>query len=296
MISAIKNRLWFLSALLAGLSTALAQAPSGNVSFAFDRSTFPLWDFSGAYQFNQEVAGLSGPQPLAFSLSITHELDGALHGSGTTMVTVGQNVLAATYVLEGAVRLSGNATRVAFTVTLSGDGLDIIAGKPRLYGLSLAYNLVVNPDLLAWVPPEHGAPVSGRLSIAGLGSAKVIPGEAFAVTLPPGVDGSWAVILAITALGQLGGTAAIVIDSSAEPDRAAYLPGTLTLNASLAGAYRPSLGTRVQVTGLPGSSPAALQLTLNDQVQLVRMTGRVLGQTVNWLPAVGVVEASSSVR
>jgi hypothetical protein len=288
MITAIKNRLLFLPALLLSLPLALAQAPSGPVSFTFDAATFPVWDFTGAYQFDQEMVETGGALlPLSFQVFITHGLSGRLSGAGTTIVTmtVGQgqdvvtNYLAANYVLEGTVSGGGAATRATFAVTMAGGGLDVIAGARRSYHISLTYNLGVDPELLAWVVGPHA--VRGVVGISGLGSASV-SGGGFTVPLPPGVTGKWGVYMDILLLGRLGGAAMIVINSSAPPDQAAYLPDTRTLNAGLVGAYKPARGSQVQITGRPGSTPATLQLTLDGQTQLVRIAGKVLGQTVSY--------------
>jgi hypothetical protein len=284
----MKSRLLFLPALLLSLPLAFAQAPSGSVSFTFDRATFPVWDFTGAYQFNQQIVGNGILLPLSLQVFITHSLAGRLSGTGATMATIGQDLVAANYALNGAVSLGGNATRVTFTVTLAGSGLNLIAGQRRAYHVSLAYNLVVDPDTNnppAWIAPERGAPVRGTVSVSGLGSAAVAPaGTDFAVALPPGVNGAWSVDMNILPLNRLGGTATIVVAGSAAPDRPAYQPASLTLGANLAGAYKPALAlSQVQLTGLPGSSPATLQMNfVNGYAYPARMTGKILGQTVNY--------------
>jgi hypothetical protein len=286
----MKNRLLFLPALLLSFPLALAQAPSGSISFTFDRSTFPVWDFTGAYEFtNQQVAGVGGTLlPLSFAASMTQDLAGRLSGSGTTMVTLGQDVVAANYVLEGTVSSSGNATRATFTVSLAGDGLDIIAGEPRSYNISLAYNVKVDPDTLVWVASGRGAAVRGSLEIAGVGGGRVIQGDDVTIAaLPPGVDGGWSVNMDILALSRLAGTATIVIDSAAPPDQAVFLPVSLILNANLVGEYKPSVGSsRIDLTGMADSQPATLQLTLvknlvTGEMQLGRIAGRILGQPVS---------------
>ncbi len=286
----MKNRLLSLPALLLSLPLAFAQAPSGPVSFTFDRTTFPVWDFTGAYQFNQQMVGVGALVPLSFPVSITHDLAGRLRGSGATVVTLGQGqevvFLAANYVLNGTVSGGGNATRATFTVTLNGDGLDFIGGERRSFNMSLNYSLRVDPEPAnapAWIPLDRGAPVRGSVRISGLGAASVIPGDGFAVPLPPGVDGAWSVNMNIFPLTRLAGTATIVIGSSAAPDRPAYQPGTRTLSAGLAGAFKPTLAlSQVLLTGFPGSSPATLQLTfLNGQARPGRMVGKLLGQTVS---------------
>jgi hypothetical protein len=304
MISPIKNRLLFLPALLLSLPLALAQAPSGLVWFPFGPTAspvwdftgaylygqeqytaaaytaFPVWDFTGAYQFTDQMVEADGALlALSFQVFITHDLAGRLSGSGTTMVTIGQDVVAGNYVLKGAVSGGGSATRATFTVTLAGDGLDVIAGEPRSYHISLTYNLRVDPDLLAWVVEPNA--VRGSVHISGLGSASVT-GGGFTVPLPHNVDGRWSVYMDIVPLNRLEGSAMIVIDSSAPLDQAAYLPDTLTLNAGLAGTYKPTQGSQVRLTGLPGSRPATLHLTLNGQAQLVKIAGKILGQTVSY--------------
>jgi hypothetical protein len=88
----------------------------------------------------------------------------------------------------------------------------------------------------------------------------------------------------ILPLNRLGGTATIVIDGSAAPDRPAYQPPTLTLNANLAGSFKPALAlSQVQLTSLPDSRPATLQLTFfNGYAYPARIVGKVLGQTVSY--------------
>ncbi len=287
MISAMKNRLLFLPALLLSLPLALAQAPSGPVSFAFDRNTFPLWNFTGAYQFSQQMVGIGSVAPLSFQVFITHDLTGRLSGSGTTIVTFGDEAAAANYSLNGAVSLSGNATRATFTVALAGSGLNIIAGQPHSFSVSLTYNLRVDPDPAsspAWIAPARGTPVRGSVRVSGLGDATVIPGDGFTVALPPGVDGAWSVNMDILPLNRLGGTATIVVDSSAAPDRAAYEPGTLTLDANIVGTFKPTLAlSKVLLSGLPDSRPVSLELVFaNGDIQPGRIAGRILGQTVSY--------------
>jgi len=283
MISAMKNRLLFVPVLLLSFPLALAQAPSGPISFAFDRTTFPVWDFTGAYQFDQQVVGVGAISDLSFAVYLTHDLAGRLRGTGTTMLSLGQDVVAANFVLNGSVSLGGNATRAIFTVSLSGD--DLIAGQYRKFSIHLTYNLRVDPNPAnpaAWIPLVRGSPVGGSVRVSGLGGAKVIPGANFAVALPPGVDGAWSVDMSILPLSKLGGTATIVIDSSAAPDRSIIETGTRTLSANLLGAYKPSQTfSQVLLTGLFGSRPATLQLSFyNGASAPARVLGKLLGQTV----------------
>ncbi len=285
MMRTIQNRLFFVPALLLSLPLALAQAPSGEISFTFDRTTVPVWDFTGAYQFDQQMVGLGSVSPLSFQVFITHDLAGRLRGLGTTIVTIGQDVVSANYVVIGSVSLGGNATRAIFKISLVGDGLDLIAGQPRGFRVSLLYDLVVDPNPAntpAWIPRAGNPGVRGTVSVSGVGAATVIPGNGFAVALPPGVNGKWSLDMDILALNRLGGSATIVIDSAAPPDRPLTQPGTRTLNANLVGTFNARLASsQVVLAGIFDTRPASLQLSFfNGATAPSRMSGRLLGQTI----------------
>jgi hypothetical protein len=281
----MKNRLLVLASLALSLGLGYAQeAPTGSIIYNFTAANFPIWNFSGPYGFSQQMAGVGGPVPLGYSLTINHTLEGQLTGAGATIVTLGQDVAAAQYVVKGTVSQGGDATRVAFTVSLTGSGLDYIGGQRHSFHISLSYSLMVDPASLTLVPIGNGPGVRGSVQIAGLGNATVIPGEGFAVALPPGVDGAWGVSLDVVGLDQLGGTATIAMDSAAPGYRPIYLPATLSLTANLTGSFRAPLNlSAIRLTGLPGSTPATLDLNIvNGQPQFLLVKGSILGQTVSF--------------
>ncbi len=281
----MKNRLLAFAILALSLPLAHGQeAPTGTITYNFSAAAFPIWNFSGPYGFSQQMVGLGGPVGLSYGLSINHSLEGQLSGSGTTIVTIGEDVAAAQYVVSGSVSRGGNTTHAVFTVSLAGSGLDYIGGQRRNFHISLSYNLMVDPDTLTWIAYGNVPAVQGTVSIAGLGSAKVLAGEDFAVALPPGVDGAWSVSMDIVALSRLGGTATISIDSAAPPGQPIYLPTTLVLGANISGNFRPvSELSQLRLSALPGSTPASLDMIIvSGNPQFLAVTGKILGQSVRF--------------
>lgn len=283
MMSAIKCRLLFLPILFGSLSFGFAQ-PSGAVTFSFDRSSFPVWDFSGAYQLDQQVVGAGGALlDLSYGVEIVQDLSGRLTGSGVTLVAIGTDFVAANYSLRGNVSLGGNDTRAVFSVRLAGQ--DVIAGQTRSFNIQLSYNLVVDPNPAnppAWIPPLHGSPVRGSLRIQGFGSATVVSGDGFSIPLPTGVDGGWTLTMEILALNRLGGVAAVAIDRVAGPGQAAGYPTTRNLSFNLTGSYHLNSGlSQLHLLALPGSQGNSLQVYLYDGAAVPsRLIGKLLGQIV----------------
>src|SRR3989442_11193473 len=109
MITRIKNLISLGAILCAPVLSALAQAPSGSVTFNFDRSTIPVWDFSGTYQFDQQIrTGDQARVGLSYSITITQNVRGILSSSGTILVGIGNDVVAAAYVATGRITGGGN--------------------------------------------------------------------------------------------------------------------------------------------------------------------------------------------
>jgi hypothetical protein len=141
----MKNAICCAATIVASIVSGLAQAPSGGVNFFFDRSTVPLWDFGGAYQFDQEIIGVDQtPLPLSYSLVITQSVTGTLYGKGTILVGVGNDAPAANYSVSGRTTGGGNTTKAKFTVRLSGQ--DFVAGVNTKFGITLNY--VMTPPTL----------------------------------------------------------------------------------------------------------------------------------------------------
>ena len=287
MTSSLKTRLLLAPALFCAAPLLLAQAPTGTMGFSFGRDTYPIWDFSGPYTFSQEVGGVGGSSmPLTFGVSLQQDLSGHLHGSGSTMVTLGSDTVAVNFTATGTVSQGGNATKVTLTVHLSNVGLAPIADQYRSFSANLSYNLRVDPninDAPAWIAPLNGTPVHGSVSVSGLGSSAVVAGgdpSTYSVPLPPGIDGGWLCAMNLESIGKsFGGTGAVVVDSYAEADNPVGQATYRTMYANLVAHYNAGYNqTRVTLTPMSGNSPMSLELVFTtgaSQPSLV--TGRVLG-------------------
>src|ERR1051326_6103742 len=142
MIKTVKTALLSTLLFLTVIDFGLAQAPSGTVSFSFDRSTVPLWDLTGTFQFNQQIG--TGDQTrvkLNYSIPVTQNIRGILSGSGTILVGVGNDAVAADYIATGRIIGGGNHTKARLTVRLHGD--DVLAGIHTRFSIVLNYILTL---------------------------------------------------------------------------------------------------------------------------------------------------------
>ena len=289
-MSSLKTRLLMVPALFLSLPLVLAQAPSGPVDFYFDRTTYPVWDFSGPYTFSQKIVAAGGSTiDLIYAVNLTQSLSGSLKGEGTTMVTIGNEVLAATFKASGSVSLGGNSTQVRLNVSLSGAGLDAFGGQNRKFSAKLSYDLRVDPDpnnAPAWIAPASGVPVRGSISVAGLGGSTIIPAgdpSTYSIPLPPGIDGSWSCLMDVVSIGQhIGGTATIAVDSYAQADNPVGIPITRVMTTNIKAKYNASNNqAQVVLTGLPGSTPTSLQVYFTaGAAHPSKVSGKILGQTI----------------
>jgi hypothetical protein len=284
MTSLLNKRLLWVSALFLSLPLAFAQAPSGAVTFHFDRTTFPVWDFTGDYTLTQQFVGIGSVPVLSFPVHIAHDVNGRLRGEGSTQVTIGSDVVFANFSLKGNVSHGGNATRAVFSVHLSGRG--VIGGAEKPFHASIKYNLRVDPDPsnpAALIPPLSGTPVSGSIGVSGLGSAKVVPGDDFAVALPAGTDGAWMVDMDIFSLKRLGGVATINVDNGVSGDGSVFDPTSRVLSAKLTGNYKPTMAlSQVALSGYGDSRGTTLHINFySGATTPSRVIGKVLGQTIS---------------
>jgi hypothetical protein len=282
IMSATKSRLLFFPILFGALSLAFAQ-PSGVASFSFDRTSFPVWDFSGPYQLDHQVGGLGAASvELTYGVEIVQDLSGRLSGSGTTLVGIGSEFVAANYSLSGTVALGGPKARAIFSVRLTGQ--DFFAGQTRTFNISFSYNLGVTNQAqhLIW---RAVSPVRGSVAIQGLGSASVVNGNLFSVPLPAGVDGHWTLIMQVIPFGRLAGTALASVDRVADPAQPVGFPIVKNLSFSLVGAYHAGM-SQILLSPMPGSQGNSLQVRLSsgaDGVTVVsRLTGKLLGQSISF--------------
>jgi hypothetical protein len=267
----------------------LAQGLPSNVNFTFSRATFPLWDFSGDYNLDQlNVVGAGGTlQPLSIPVSITNDLNGRLHGAGSTWGFLGSDAFEADYTVSGHVSGGGNATRVNFSVHFTGSGT--IAGQNRRCSGSISYNLMVdpaNPALIARVP---GRPLSGSFSAAGLGHGPIKPQPDFSMPIPLGLTdptnaGVWTVSMALQNFQRIGGTATFTINHYVSPSGDANTLPYTTLQANVNGNYSAQWNLeQLMLTGLSTSRGTSLSLKfLPGDTMPVKMTGKALGQTIRF--------------
>lgn len=286
-MSSLKTRLMMIPALFLSLPLLLAQAPTGEYSFYFGRWSYPIWDFSGPYTFSHEVGSQTA---VAYSVSLVQTLSGALEGEGTTLVTIGSDTIAVSYVASGRVTLGGNLTKVTLDVHMTSDGYDLIAGQNRKFSATFTYNLRIDPNINnapALIAPAKGEPVRGSIEISGLGSSPITPDPTFSLPLPNGVDGSWVCSMDLLALrNRVGGTATITVDAFASPQNPVDVPSARVMTANVTGSYKTTVSqaqTTVQtvLSGLAGSQPSNLRILFSTlATQPYQMSGKILGQTV----------------
>jgi hypothetical protein len=121
MIRLISNRCGVIALLAFCAKTCLAQAPVGHFEFAFDNILSPIINMTGTFQAQQSIIGVGGTEtPILLGLGITNSMNGALRGSGTTLLQVGDNdFLAANFTANGRVSGGGiNPIRVVLSAII----------------------------------------------------------------------------------------------------------------------------------------------------------------------------------
>jgi hypothetical protein len=280
MMTLIKSRLWCAVLILtAQLGVVQAQTQFG---FEFDTSNYPAWDVSGAYELNQPITGAGGVQvPLSYTVYINHNSKGQLSGSGTILVNIDGQVVAATYKLKGSVSGGGNGTRVNFSVDFKGQ--DWFYGGFQNFNGQVNYKLNVDPTELTLVGTARG-----NISIGGSGGNQIKVDAV--LPLPTGVDGSWSVYVGVTPLKQFIGTGTINIAAYDSPELPGGWPPTRILYTDVDGSYNTS--KMLANSNLKGVEEAKGS-NLNLKIQLTdtfpyyglfpeHMSGKVLGQKIKW--------------
>jgi cytochrome c553 len=268
--SRCKSLVWHAVFLFVSLPLYSAQQTPTTVSFSFTNPVAPVYDLTGSYQFEQQVIEAGGATvPLILGLTLTQDVAGRLHGSGTTTVQIGNGSESATYALSGRISGGGKLTRVALVVRWV--GVPATAGARPPFNILVQYNLQIAPDGLAGT--ARGSAKLGQLGNGAIKSA--IAG----VPLPPGADGSWNLSMNIVPLSRLGGTGSIV------------LPGGRSLQTSLFGSFsRPSGLSRVALTGLNSDRGAKLSIAFfPSNGVLQKLTGRFMGQSVSMKSGLNIV-------
>jgi hypothetical protein len=255
-----KCRVFLLAILVGSLPMCYADAPSGQINFSFTSPSAAAFDFSGGYTFSQEIIGAGGQTiPLIFGISFTQDPNGFLHGSDTTIMSVGNDFVATQYSVTGKVSGGGHVpTRITLLVRLTGQ--DIIAGKNTAFSITINYNVSVKED------GTLGGSAHGSAHFSTLGGGRI--STTVSTPLPAGVDGTWGLQMNIIPLPRLGGTALIVLSNGR------------TLTANLAGSYSPHTDfSTVQITGTGSGRGISLRLKF-DSSGPDTLNGRLMGQTV----------------
>src|SRR5438309_437513 len=147
MTRLFKNCYWLIAGFLLSARICSAQAPSGSFEFDFDSTFDPLINMTGSFQSEQTIIGTGGTEtPIVISVDITNLVNGALKGSGFSVLQVGDNdFLPAAYVASGRISGGGgNLTRVILSVHLTGHGT--VAGVETDFNVTLRYNLIFNSE------------------------------------------------------------------------------------------------------------------------------------------------------
>lgn len=259
--------MWFIAVLAFSCNFSFAQ-PSGQLSFDFDNST-PLIDMTGDFNVSDQIIGAGG-QPIAlnFGVGLTHKSSGALHGAGTAIVQIGDSdFLAASYHASGRVSGGGgNPVRVFLSVHLTGDG--VIAGSvPTHFNISVAYNLIFNPDDVALEGSS-----AGKAAFSNLAAGRIRSIDSISVGLPGGGDGSWTANMNIVPFKRLIGSGQIV------------LSGGRTVNGRLAGRFNAGSGISVihfgGINTDRGSSVIFSTSTDDEGTSIETARGKILGQKI----------------
>lgn len=250
-------------ALLMGSLTLSSAQPSGNLGFIFEADDLPVWDLTGLYSAGPTV------------ISVQHDNNGRLRGSGAAMVQAGSDVVAASYKVSGAISGSGVDTRARFSVKLT--GRDYIVGAYRRFNITMKYDLAVVASELRLV-----GTVKGKASYDGLGSETI--DEPVDMPLPNGVDGSWAVAMNVMPLSKkLVGTGVVLVSTFLSPDLPGGWPTDRVLPADVRGSYNPKTDiSKVSVKGVDEGRGTSLKLEFEtDAVFPNAMSGKILGQRVS---------------
>ncbi len=266
------NRCWWVG-LLASAQLASAQ-PSGQAGFAFGVENAPVWDLGGIYSLTTPLSGAGGtPISLSYTVVIDHESRGTLSGEGTAIVRIDDQPVAAFYTVRGSVTGGGDLTRANFSVSLR--GRDWILGDFRSFNIKVSYRLEIDPTTL-----ELFGRVRGSGNVSGLGSASMRDDE-FAMPLPLGADGTWAVALNFIPFKNFSGTASILVARAVPPDNPPGWPDERVMAGSLKGSYSASKDlTKATVKTLYEEAGSSLAITFFGQNELNTLRGKILGQTV----------------
>ncbi|MCX6928821.1 MAG: hypothetical protein NT154_37255 [Verrucomicrobia bacterium] len=194
-----------------------------------------------------------------------------LQGSGTTVISVGDDFVGGDYKVSGNITGGGVKTRVNFSIKFKGNGN--VSGVETTCNINAKYNLAIDPAGLAMV-----GTTSGNASFSHLGSGN-LKGP-FSQPLPHGADGRWIVMLDVAPLQKIAGTGTIFVDNYLGTNTAGRI-----LSTKLSGSVskRP-LMAKTKMSGSGDSGGTQLNMNFTSNViatnQIASIKGKILGQKV----------------
>jgi hypothetical protein len=267
MTNLIRNRLWFIIAVLAFSSNFCFAQSSLPFSFDFPNTT-PLIDMNGVFQVSDVIVG-AVPVQLNYGVGIGHDSRGVLRGSGPALVQIGNDFQPASYRASGRVSGGGNnPVQVFLSVNLRGDG--IVAGVSTRFSISVAYRLIFNPATANLEGSSRGTMV-----LSGIGQSR-ISSDAITLPLPSGGDGSWVMNGTVVPLNRMIGSAQLIL-SNGDPN------GGRPVNAFVSGQFVPNGISAARLVGTNvdrGSSGIFSFSTTEGGIVLETIQGKILGQRV----------------
>jgi hypothetical protein len=276
MTSSIKRCLFLTAVCLLSLRVGYAQSLADTATFSFGPPLTSVWDITGTYQITNHMQGAKVmPMDIVFrELNLDVTSRGRVEGSGTIVVMVGNDPVAADYKVSGSMSGGGTKTRANFSIRCKGQG--IVANMFTAYTISANYNLVVDSTNLTMVGKTTGSAHFSHLGSGSLNSDTSLP-------LPVGADGNWDVTLSILPFVKVAGTGLIYVDKAPGAEDNDASPRLLA--TKLTGSVSKSGVAKLKLSGYGNSGGSQLNLTLTSLAgstnQLTSVKGKILGQTVN---------------
>jgi hypothetical protein len=290
----IRSRVILTTGLVLGLTvlaghSSFAQPPSGSITNLVSSSTNALWDaslFGGLQSISFTVQGATNLSPsavyVAFPATFTQDGRGRLSGSGTNQVSLSTYYsssnqwvdapdFAGKYVASGSIVSLPGIAKLTFAARASGEAT--LGGTNRKLSALQAYLVYIYlADGLLAGSYADTVTISGERTLS--------QGTPFPATAIPAElgDGSWTLVTnfeqpASNTSNKLKGTATVTLNSGATyPFRLTGLYSGKKQQSSL-------LLTGVKNDAGDGRG-STLMVTLSQSNTVVRLSGRISGQTV----------------
>jgi hypothetical protein len=274
MSKSIKSLLLVAVFVIFGISHSSAQVPSGVITNFFSGETAPVYDVTGQYPLDQQVAGVGGTSvDLSFTVAIIESAQGQLRGvqGNPVIVTIGNNTVVGRYTLSGRILTIKGETHAKFTVHIH--NTDVVAGVNSPFNINISYDLVVSPGSLG-LPGSMSGTARGTAQLGGFGSGRVLSDVSVSLPGPPFplVDGSWNLSMNILPVGHLSGTGTVTLSNGR------------ALQMRLNGNFSEATGiSKVNLNGIQGSQGNTLHvefLNTTNGVAIQTLRGHLFGQQV----------------